>query len=100
MTRQRRRANASRNAGFSATVSDRALIIFAPSPGSFAQCGTRPHRSSSPRGSPSLEVVTQATSSVGATLKRWRSSTASPSAGNRVRTRISLHSPGLGPASV
>src|SRR3954471_2359966 len=46
---------------------------------SLAQYGTRPHRSSSPRGAPSLSVVTAATSSPGATLNRWRSSTDLPS---------------------
>src|SRR4051794_28473282 len=52
---------------------------------SLAQYGTRPHRSSSPRGAPSLSVVTAATSSPGATLNRCRSSTDSPS-GKRWRS--------------
>src|SRR3954447_18979666 len=52
---------------------------------SLAQYGTRPHRSSSPRGPPSSSVVTAATSSPGATLNRCRSSTDSPS-GKRWRS--------------
>src|SRR5690625_4766581 len=41
--RHRRFTNESENAGLSATVSLRALIIFAPMEGSFAQWGTSPH---------------------------------------------------------
>src|SRR6266849_6669849 len=43
--RQRRDLNASRKAGFSATVSAFALIIVAPIFTSLAQYGTKPHRS-------------------------------------------------------
>ena len=49
------RANASRKPRAARSiVSARALIILSPSFSSLAQCGTRPQRSSSPRGSPSL----------------------------------------------
>ena len=41
-TRQRRRRKARRKAGFSPTVSTRALIMRAPMPVSLAQKGTRP----------------------------------------------------------
>ena len=41
---QRRRRTASRNAGFSATVSDRALMISGPSFGALYQTGISPHR--------------------------------------------------------
>src|SRR5256885_8207534 len=43
-TRQRRRCNACRKLGFSATVSTRALIVRCPLLGSLAQEGTNPHR--------------------------------------------------------
>src|SRR3954469_10176103 len=79
MTRQRRRANAARNPGFSAIGFERALMRFSPGfAGSSARWGTRPQRSASPRGAPSRSVVTARTWSPGATLKRWRTSTRSP----------------------
>src|SRR4051812_6786394 len=43
-TRQRRLARLDLNAGLVATLSDRALIILAPTDLSFAQNGTRPQR--------------------------------------------------------
>jgi hypothetical protein len=42
--KQRRRRNATRNAGLSASVSARALIMRVPTLGSFAQEGTSPQR--------------------------------------------------------
>ncbi len=73
-----------RKADFSATLSTRALIMRVPIFGDSAQLGTRPQRSSSPRGLPSRSVVTVSTSSVGATLKRRRISIDSPT-GKRAR---------------
>ena len=55
--------------------------------GSLAQDGTRPQRSSSPRGSPSLDGGDRDTSSPGATLKRCRTSSDSPS-GKRARRSL------------
>ncbi len=80
-TTQRRSLNALRNAGFSAAVSTRALIIRAPEPGSFDQDGTSPQRSDrtwrviSPV-SRSTRSSTLATSSVGATFHDGASASA------------------------
>ena len=74
--------NAARNAGFSCTVSERALIILAPSLRSFAHPGTRPQRSfASVRSSPSWR--TEAKSWVGHPLKRGRRLSAGDAAERR-----------------
>lgn len=76
--RHRRFAKAERNEGFVAMLSALALIILDPTEGSFAQDGTKPHRSAvnslrntSSRADPpelSGAAVTARTSVVGATL--------------------------------
>src|SRR5207248_4579156 len=85
MIRQRNRSNAPRNADRCATVSTRALIILSPVSGRSAHDGTRPQHNMSPRGLPSLSVVTASTSSPGATLYLGLNSIDSP-IGNRTRT--------------
>ena len=67
-TRQRRLRNASRNEGFSARVSARALIMRLPIARSFAHFGTRPQCSIANWRAPSSPARTAATSWVGATL--------------------------------
>jgi hypothetical protein len=55
---QRLRRNGRRKAFFVATVSARALIIFEPTDGSFAQPGTNPHLKVPSWRSPSESVAT------------------------------------------
>ena len=67
-TRQRRLRNASRNEGFSASVSDRALIMRLPIARSFAHFGTSPQCSIANARAPSSPARIAATSWVGAML--------------------------------
>ncbi len=67
-TRQRRFLNASRNDGFSASVSERALIMRLPIARSLAHFGTRPQCSIANARAPSSPVRTAGTACVGAML--------------------------------
>ena len=67
-TRQRRLRKASRNEGFSASVSARALIMRLPIARSFAHLGTRPQCSMANARAPSSAARTAGTACVGATL--------------------------------
>jgi hypothetical protein len=67
-TRQRRLRNASRNEGFSARLSARALIMRLPIARSFAHLGTSPQCSRTKARAPSSPARTAGTSWLGATL--------------------------------
>jgi len=68
-TTRRRFSNDSMKAGLLATVSERALIMRAPTFGSSAQNGTRPQRNRSRRGVPTSSQSSTGAGSVGAMLK-------------------------------
>ena len=71
-TRQRRSRMAARNAGLVSRPSARALIIFVPTAGSFAQNGTSPQRRSATSRTPSWSTRITGAGWVGAMLKRLR----------------------------